>query len=98
VTGVQTCALPISTAVLVAVILGRYDAAAQLAGAFETASERYGIRPPAALDRFIGELDPIGTAREALSPERWDLEFETGRRLSLGQAVDLLSEIAGDVA
>ena len=90
--GSTTVAL--TTAVLVAVMVGRFDAAARLAGAFETASERYGIRPPAALDRFIGEMDPDGIAREALGQERWDLEFEAGRRLSLGQAVDLLSEIA----
>ena len=39
-------------------------------------------------------MNPIGIAREALAPERWDMEFEAGRRLWLGQAVDLLSEIA----
>ena len=87
-------AITLTTAVLVAVIVGRFDVAARLAGAFEAASERYGIRPPAALDRFIGDMNPIGIAREALSQERWDMEFEAGRRLWLGQAVDLLSEIA----
>ena len=86
--------IALTTAVLLAVMIGRYDAAARLAGAFEAAAERYGIRPPAALDRFIGDMNPIGIAREALGQERWDIEFEAGRRLSLGQAVDLLSEIA----
>jgi hypothetical protein len=93
-----TTTISLTTSVLLAVILGRYDAAARLTGAFEAASERYGVRPPASLGRFIGETDPERIARQALSQERWDAEVEAGRRMSLGEAVDLVVELAGDVA
>ena len=46
------------------------------------------------LSVFIKIQNPFEMAREALSPERWEAEYEAGRRMSLGQAVDLVTELA----
>jgi predicted ATPase/class 3 adenylate cyclase len=89
-----TTAISLQVTVLLAIITGHPDEAARLTGAYDAASERYGVRPPAALERFIKIQSPFKMARDALSPERFEAEYETGRRMSLGQAVDLVTELA----
>jgi predicted ATPase/class 3 adenylate cyclase len=80
--------------VLIAVIAGRPDEAARISGAFDALCERYGVRPPAALERFLHVQDPFAMARDALSPERYAIEYAVGQRMSLAEAVDLVVELA----
>jgi predicted ATPase/class 3 adenylate cyclase len=89
-----TATISLHVGVLIAVITKHFDEAARLTGAFEAGMERYGVRPPAALERFIRSQNPFRLAREALPPERFDAEYETGRRMTIGQAVELLTELA----
>jgi len=89
-----TTTISMHVAVLIAMLLGHPDEAARLTGAYEAASERFGIQPPAALERFIKVQNPFEMARQAVSPERFEAEYEAGRRMSLGQAVDLVTELA----
>ncbi len=89
--GSTTIALHIG--VLIANLAGRPDLAARLAGAFDTWCERYGVRPPAGLERFLHIQDPFTMAREALTPERYAIEYEVGQRMSLAEAVDMTVEL-----
>jgi predicted ATPase/class 3 adenylate cyclase len=93
--GTSTISLHIG--VLMASMLGRTEDAARLSGAFESLCQRYGVRPPASLERFIGDLDPLGPARASLSPEAFAAAVEEGRHLSLDEAVALIVEL-GDAA
>jgi hypothetical protein len=94
---VGTTTISLHVGVLIALITGRPDLAARLTGAFEVASERYGVKPPAGLERFIAIQNPFQAARDALTPEQWDIEFATGRRMSLGEAVELVESMAAAV-
>jgi hypothetical protein len=92
-----TAAVSLHTGVLMASLLGRPADAARLSGAFENLCGRYGVRPPASLERFIGEMDVVGRVRAALTPETFAAAVEQGRRMSLDEAVALIAEL-GDVA
>ena len=61
--------------------------AAELTGAFEALCERYGVRPPAALERFLEGQDPFAVTRAALPPDVYEAAYERGRRLTLDEAV-----------
>jgi hypothetical protein len=76
---------------------GRFEDAAELIGAFEASCERYGVRPPAALNRFIATKDPFAATREALPPDVFAAAMERGRRLDLNEAVAKVAEL-GEVA
>ena len=91
---VGTTTISLHVGVLIALILGRMEVAARLTGAFEAGTERYGVRPPAGLDRFLSIQDPFQQAREALSPETWEIEYDAGRRMTLGDAVELVESMA----
>jgi predicted ATPase/class 3 adenylate cyclase len=91
---VGTTSISLHIGVLVAMLVGDADAATRLSGAFDAACERYGVRPPAALDRFLKTSDPFRLAREAMAPEAWDLAYSAGRRMMLGEAVDLATSLA----
>jgi hypothetical protein len=78
------------------VITKHFDEAARLTGAFDASCERYGVRPPAGLERFLRAQNPFRMAREALSKEQFDSEYEAGRRMTIGQAIELLTELAGE--
>jgi hypothetical protein len=80
--------------VLIAVIVGRPDVAARLSGAFDALCDRYGVRPPAALERFIGTQDPFGMAKAALPPDHFATEYALGQRMTIREAVDLVVEIS----
>jgi predicted ATPase/class 3 adenylate cyclase len=92
-----TTTISIHVGVLIALIMDRPEVAAQLTGAFEAASERYGVNPPAGLERFLAVQDPFQTARAALSPERWEIEYTAGRRMSLGEAVEAVESMAAEL-
>jgi tetratricopeptide (TPR) repeat protein len=87
---IGTATISLHIGVLIAVLLGEPETAARLTGAFEAGCERYGVRPPAALERFLQVADPFQMARDALSPEAWDLAYEAGRRMTIGEAVALV--------
>ena len=93
---VGTTAISLHIGVLIAAYTGHADDAARLAGAFDAACERYGVRPPAALERFAMSQDPFRLAREALPADRFEAAYEEGRRLSLGEAVDLVIAMASE--
>jgi hypothetical protein len=88
-----TATISLHIGVLVAMMFGRAEAAARLTGAFDAGCERYGVRPPAGLERFLKVTDPFGLARHALSPATWDLAYGAGRRMTLGEAVDLATSM-----
>lgn len=90
-------AISLHNGVLMASMLGRYQEAARLSGAFEGLCQRFGVRPPASLERFIGGMDAIGPAREALPPDVFRAAVDDGRRMSLDDAVALIAAL-GDVA
>jgi hypothetical protein len=92
-----TTTISLHVGVLIAAMLGRAEDAARLWGAFHSLCERYGVRPPASLERFIGDMDPVGVARAALAPEDFDAAVEEGRHLTLDDAVALIVEL-GDMA
>ncbi|MFI5225857.1 MAG: ATP-binding protein [Candidatus Limnocylindrales bacterium] len=89
-----TTAISLHSGILVAVYTGHAEDGARLHGAFDAARERYGVRPPAGLERFVTAQDPFRLVREAVSPERFEAAYEEGRRLSLGEAVDLVAAMA----
>ena len=61
---IGTATISLHIGVLIAVLMGEPETAARLTGAFDAACERYGVRPPAALERFIQVADPFQMARE----------------------------------
>ena len=89
-----TTAISLHIGVLIAVYSGHAEEGALITGAFDAAGERYGIRPPAGLERFAMTQDPFQLVREAMSPEEFEARYAEGRRMSLGEAVELVSAIA----
>jgi tetratricopeptide (TPR) repeat protein len=92
-----TTTISLHVGVLIATMLARPRDAARLWGAFEALCERYGVRPPAGLERFIGAIDPLAQARAQLSPEAFAGAVEDGRRMDLDAAVAIIVEL-GDMA
>jgi predicted ATPase/class 3 adenylate cyclase len=92
---VGTTTISLHVGVLMADMLHRFEDAARLSGAFDALCERYGVRPPAALGRFIDAQDPFAIARGALPPEDWERLYGEGRRMDLEAAVALIVDIGG---
>lgn len=88
-----TTTISLHVGVLIAVLVGRLEDAAVLNGAFDALCERYGVRPPAALSRFIKDSDPFVAVRQGLTPEVYSPAYERGRRLSLDEAVALVLDM-----
>lgn len=88
-----TATISLHIGVLIAVLVGEPEAAARITGAFDAGCERYGVRPPAALERFLKVHSPFEQARQALSPEAWELAYGAGRRMTLGEAIDLATSL-----
>jgi hypothetical protein len=80
-----------------AAMLARYEDAARLHGAFDALCAQYGVRPPAALEEFIGGQDPFAPAQAALTPPVYGEIYEQGRRMTLDEAVAIVVEL-GDAA
>ena len=95
---IGTTTISLHIGVLVAAIVGRFEDAAELIGAFEASCERYGVRPPAALSTFIKSHDPFAATIEALSPEAYAAAYERGRRLSLDEAVAKVADLGDAMA
>jgi hypothetical protein len=92
-----TTTISLHVGVMVAALAERWEVAAELAGAFEASCERYGVRPPAGLDRFVLNNDPVSASKVSLAPEVFAAAYERGRRLSLDEAVATVVEI-GEMA
>jgi predicted ATPase len=93
---VGTTTISLHIGVLMADMLGRFEDAARLTGAFDALCERYGVRPPAALGRFLESQDPFAAAREGLADdEAWERLYGEGRRMDLEAAVALIVELGG---
>jgi predicted ATPase/class 3 adenylate cyclase len=88
---IGTATISLHIGVLIAVLLGEPETAVRLTGAFDAACERYGVRPPAALERFLQVTDPFQMARDALSPEAYDLAYAAGRRMTVREAVETVT-------
>ena len=95
---IATTTISLHIGVLAAAIIGRWDSAAELIGAFDAACERYGVRPPTALSRFIATQDPFAATRDALPPAAFAEAHERGRRLDLDQAVAKVADLGEVVA
>lgn len=93
-----TTTISLHVGVMVGVLVGRPDGAVRLWGAYDALCDRYGVRPPAGLERFIRSQDPFGLARAALPPERFEIEYALGQRMTLGEAVDFATDLASDVS
>jgi predicted ATPase/class 3 adenylate cyclase len=89
-----TTAISLHTGVIMAVMCGRLEESAVVAGAFDAACERYGVRPPTDLERFIEMNDPTGTARRALGDETYEAAYARGREIELDEAVALVLELS----
>jgi tetratricopeptide (TPR) repeat protein len=90
---VATTAISLHVGVLIAVVAERPEDAVRLSGAFDALTERYGVRPPAALGHFIRGLDPFAMARDAVPPDRVAELNAEGRAMALDEAVALVAEI-----
>ena len=90
---VGTTTISLHVGVLMAVMVQRHADAARLTGAFDALTERYGVRPPAALGRFIAQTDPFAMARAGLSETGWADAYAAGRRMSLEEAIELVAEV-----
>jgi hypothetical protein len=88
-----TTTISLHIGVLMAVMTGRFEHAAEMIGAFEASCERYGVRPPAALSTFIEVTDPFGATREALSADVYAAAYERGSRMTLDEAVARVAEV-----
>lgn len=82
-----TTTISLHIGVLLGALIGRFEEAAEINGAFEALCERYGVRPPASLALFVGGLDPFELTRQNLDPEAWAEAYARGRRLTLDEAV-----------
>ncbi len=92
-----TTTISLHVGVLIASMLGALHEAGRIWGAFQSLCDRYGVRPPARLEEFIGAIDPLAQARAELSPEGFDAAVEDGRGMDLDAAVALIVEL-GEMA
>ena len=82
-----TTTISLHIGVLLGALIGQFEAATEIHGAFDALCERYGVRPPAALSLFVGGHDPFELTRLNLDPETWAAAYARGRRLTLDEAV-----------
>jgi predicted ATPase/class 3 adenylate cyclase len=91
-----TTTISLHVGVLMAVILQRFEDAAVLHGAWDGLCERYGVRPPLALSRFIQGNDPLAAVRAALPADVRARAYDRGLHMTLDGAVALVVEMAAD--
>lgn len=94
---VATTTISLHVGVLLGVVLGRFEDAVRLSGAFDALCLLNGVQPPAALGRFVQQLDPFEKARAAVTPEDYQRLFADGRRMTLDEAVALFIDL-GELA
>ena len=93
-----TTTISLHIGVLLGALTGDFEKAAEIHGAFDALCDRYGVRPPAALSRFVGRQDPFALTKQSIDSGVWTAAYERGRRLSLDEAVAIvvaLGEAAG---
>jgi hypothetical protein len=95
---VGTTTITLHVGVILTQRLGRFEDAAVLQGAFEALCERYGVRPPAGLDRLLAIADPMLEVRASVPPDRVAEALERGRRMSLDEAVAMILRVAEEAA
>ena len=95
---IGTTTISLHIGVLMAVMVARFEEAAVLEGAFDALCERYAVRPPASLGRFIANIDPFAATKAALDPEVYEANVERGRRLSLDEAVAMVVKLGADAS
>ena len=93
-----TATISLHVGVLMATMVGRFDDALRLQGAFDALCQQYGVRPPAALERFIAGVDPFGEAVAAMPTATAAAAREAGRQMTLDEAVALVVEIGDEAA
>jgi predicted ATPase/class 3 adenylate cyclase len=86
-----TIALPLAG--LVSLLADRPTEAAMLLGASEHLSDLYGVKAPLGLRQLLGEADPQGRIEEVLGVQRYAEAFDSGRQLTLDQAVALFVRV-----
>jgi predicted ATPase/class 3 adenylate cyclase len=84
----------LQAACLLFVALGHVEESAILLGAFDTLCARYGVRPPAPLDRLFGTERPDEALREALGEERFSDAYERGGGMGIDEAIEVVVEVA----
>jgi predicted ATPase len=95
---IGTTTISLHVGVLMASMAGRFEDGAVAAGAFEALCERYGVRPPAGLDRFLRVEAAFKSLATSLGPEAYEAAYDRGRRMSLDEAVDLVVDLANQIA
>lgn len=94
---VATTTISLHVGVFLGVVLRRFDDAVRLSGAFDALCARNGVQPPAALGRFMQQMDPFARARAAVTPEDYQRLYADGRRMTLDEAVALFIDL-GELA
>jgi tetratricopeptide (TPR) repeat protein len=92
-----TTTISLHIGVLLGALAGDFERAAEIHGAFDALCDRYGVRPPAALTRFVGRQDPFVLTKQSLDSGVWAAAYERGRRLTLDEAVAVVIAV-GDAA
>jgi predicted ATPase/class 3 adenylate cyclase len=95
---IGTTTISLHVGIVMANMTERFEDGAVIAGAFDALCERYGVRPPAGLDRFLRLEDSFKTLAASLDSEAFEAAYDRGRRLSLGEAVDLVVDMGNQVA
>ncbi len=94
---VTSATVSLQVAAILAIDSGYAEEGAVVIGAFEALCERYGVRPPAGLDRMIRSQDPLARATGVLGPAALTTALERGSRMGLQDAIDLIIAVADQV-
>jgi hypothetical protein len=91
-----TLAISLEVAAIAMLEIDEPESAAVLLGALETATEQYGVRPPAGLAFLISTREPRKRVEELLDPATLRDAMARGRRMSLDDAVELMLQVGRD--
>ncbi len=94
---VTSATVSLQVAAILLIDSGYPEEGAVVIGAFEALCERYGVRPPAGLDRMIRSQDPMARATGALGPAALAAALERGSRMGVQEAIDLIIAVADRV-
>jgi predicted ATPase len=92
-----TTTISLHIGVLLGALTGQFEEAAEIHGAFDALCDRYGVRPPQSLARFVGGTDAFRLSRDNLDPEVWANAYERGRHMTVDEAVAKIVAL-GDAA
>jgi predicted ATPase/class 3 adenylate cyclase len=91
-----TTTISLHIGVLLGALIGQFEEAATIHGAFDALCDRYGVRPPAALETFVGGTDAFRLTMEGIDSGAHAAAYERGRRMTLDEALDLVVRL-GDL-